>query len=73
MCQLLQKSLKIIKEQTSSEWEVDSNNDMHVKCSQVYYAHSMHSDAGDSRKTLVKYCVKLPSDIAKQTKVGISR
>lgn len=39
MCQLLQKSLKIIKEQKSSEWEVVSDNDMHAKCSKVYYTH----------------------------------
>lgn len=53
MCQLLRKSLKIIKEQKSSEWEVDSNNDMHVKRSQVYHAHSMHSDKGDSWEGLL--------------------
>lgn len=53
MCQLLRKSLKIIKEQKSSEWEVDSNNDMHVKCSQVYHAHPMHSDKGYSSEGLL--------------------
>lgn len=55
MCQLLQKSLKIIKEQKSSEWEVVSDNDMHAKCSKVYYTHLIQKGMLELFKKHVKH------------------